>query len=322
MPSPRRTSEKPRDAVLASLLPTPEALHAMIEAWLAEDIGRGDITTEIMIPPGASAEFALVARHPMVVCGIGLAAEVFRHHVPGCTVEIVRSDGSRVKKGDVLARVSGPARGLLTAERTALNLVQFLTGIATLTAAYADRVKGTGAQLVDTRKTLPGFRALSKYATSIGGARNHRLSLDDGVLIKDNHIAVHGSITAAIARARMATPALTKIEVECDTLDQVREAARAGADVILFDNMDAATMKRAMALVDGRCETEASGGITLETVRAKAASGVDYISVGRITQSAPSADIGLDVPIGGGRAGLRTRRPAPRTRGASPRRRR
>jgi len=321
MTPPRRNPEKPRDAVLASLLPAPEALHALIEEWLAEDIGRGDITTEIMIPPGATAEFAMVARHPMVVCGIGLAAEVFRHHVPGCTVEIARPDGSHVKKGEILARVSGPARGLLTAERTALNLVQFLTGIATLTAAYAERIKGTGAQLVDTRKTLPGFRALSKYATSVGGARNHRLSLDDGVLIKDNHIAVHGSIAVAVARARAATPALTKIEVECDTLDQVREAARAGADVILLDNMDAATMKRAVALVDGRSEIEASGGITLETVRAKAATGVDYISVGRITQSAPSADIGLDVAISG-TAALRTRRPAPRSRGASPRRRR
>jgi nicotinate-nucleotide pyrophosphorylase (carboxylating) len=258
----------------------------------------------------------------MVVCGIGLAAEVFRHHVPGSTVEIARPDGSRVKAGEILARVAGPARGLLTAERTALNLVQFLTGIATLTAAYADKVKGTGAQLVDTRKTVPGFRALSKYATSVGGARNHRLSLDDGVIIKDNHIAVHGSIAAAVARARAATPSLTKIEVECDTLDQVREAARSGADVIMLDNMDAATMKRAVGIVDGRCETEASGGITLETVRAKALSGVDYISVGRITHSAPSADIGLDVAIAGGGAMLRTRRPAPRARGRTARRRR
>ena len=314
----KRISDKP---VLATLLPSPEALHALIETWLAEDIGRGDLTTEIMIPASASAEFALNARHDMVVCGIGLAAEIFRHHVPGCTVEISRPDGARIRKGETIARVSGPARGLLTAERTAINLLQFLTGIATLTAAYADRVRGTGATLVDTRKTLPGFRALSKYATSIGGARNHRLALDDGVIIKDNHIAVHGSIANAVARARASTPSLTKIEVECDTLDQVREAVRAGADVIMLDNMDVATMKRAVALVDGRAETEASGGITLETVRAKAQTGVDYISVGRITHSAPAADIGLDVAITGA-ARLRTRPPAPRTRGTTPRRRR
>jgi nicotinate-nucleotide pyrophosphorylase (carboxylating) len=308
-------------AALASLLPSPEALHALIETWLAEDIGRGDITTEIMIPSGATAEFAMVARHDMVVCGIGLAAEVFRHHVPGCTVEISRPDGARAKKGETIARVSGPARGLLTAERTALNLLSFLTGIATLTAAYAEKVKGTGATLVDTRKTIPGFRVLSKYATAVGGARNHRLALDDGVIIKDNHIAVHGSIEAAVARARLATPSLTKIEVECDTLDQVRQAVRAGADVIMLDNMDVATMKRAVALVKGRAEIEASGGITLETVRSKAQTGVDYISVGRITHSAPNADIGLDVEISS-TARLRTRRPAPRTRGTTPRRRR
>ena len=313
-----RTTTK---ATLASLLPSPEALHALIDAWLAEDIGRGDITTEIMIPAGATAEFAMVARHDMTVCGVGLAAEVFRHHVPGCTVEISLPDGARAKKGETIARVSGPARGLLTAERTALNLVQFLTGIATLTAAYAERVKGTGATLVDTRKTIPGFRALSKYATAVGGARNHRLALDDGVIIKDNHIAVHGSIEAAVARARAATPSLTKIEVECDTLDQVRQAVRAGADMVMLDNMDVATMKRAVALVAGRCEIEASGGITLDTVRAKAATGVDYISVGRITHSAPNADIGLDVAISAA-AGLRVRRPAPRTRGTTPRRRR
>ncbi len=284
-------------SVLNLLLPGPNALRERIAGWLAEDIGRGDLTTEIMIPEGARARFALVARHQMVVCGIGLAAAIFRQHVPDCAVDILINDGARAAKGDVLARVAGPARGLLTAERTALNLVQFLTGIATLTAAYADRVAGTGATLVDTRKTVPGLRMLSKYATAVGGARNHRLALDDGVIIKDNHIAVHGSIAAAVARARQVTPALTKVEVECDTLAQVREAATAGADVILLDNMDAATMREAVAIVAGRAEIEASGGITLETVREKAATGVDTISVGRITQSAPSADIGLDVEI-------------------------
>jgi len=307
--------------VPASLLPAPDELHRLIDSWLAEDIGRGDLTTDIMIPPAATAEFRLNARHDLVVCGIGLAAEVFRRHVPGAVVEILRSDGARVRRGEAIARVIGPARGLLTAERTALNLLQFLSGIATLTAAFADRIAGTGATLVDTRKTVPGFRMLSKYATAVGGARNHRLALDDGVIIKDNHIAVHGSIAAAVARARAATPSLTKIEVECDRIDQVREAVRAGADVIMLDNMDAATMRRAVALVAGRAETEASGGITLETARDKAASGVDYISIGRITHSAPAADIGLDVAIGPAPA-LRARRPAPRSKpGARSRRR-
>jgi nicotinate-nucleotide pyrophosphorylase (carboxylating) len=232
-----------------------------------------------------------------VVCGIDLAAEVFRRHVPECTVEILTRDGVRAAPGAALARVEGPARGLLTAERTALNLLQLMTGIATLTAEYADLVAGTGATLIDTRKTIPGYRALSKYATVVGGARNHRIRLDDGMLIKDNHIAVCGGIAPALARAKALTPSLTKIEIECDTLDQVAEAADAGADVILLDNMAAAMMREAVAIVAGRAELEASGGITLETIRDKALSGVDYISVGRMTQSAPAADIGLDVSL-------------------------
>jgi nicotinate-nucleotide pyrophosphorylase (carboxylating) len=279
------------------MLPPLAALHPQIDAWLAEDIGRLDITTEYMIPRDARAEFVMNTRHDIVVCGIDIAAEVFRHHVPACTVEILTPDGTRAAKGTALGKVSGPARGLLTAERTALNILQFLTGIATLTARYADLVKGTGATLIDTRKTLPGYRMLSKYATVVGGARNHRIRLDDGILIKDNHIAVCGSIKAAIARAKALTPSLTKIEVECDTLQQVGEAAEGGADVILLDNMDAAMMKEAVRIVAGRSELEASGGITLETIREKAMSGVDYISVGRMTQSAPAADIGLDVHL-------------------------
>jgi nicotinate-nucleotide pyrophosphorylase (carboxylating) len=269
----------------------------MIDGWLEEDIGRLDITTEYLIPADAKATFLINTRHEIVVCGMDVAAEVFRYHVPDCQIDIRYHDGSRAKKGDTLARVTGPARGLLTAERTALNLLQMLTGIATLTATYADKVKGTGATLIDTRKTIPGYRILSKYATCVGGARNHRIRLDDGILVKDNHIAVCGSIAAAVARAKALTPSLTKIEVECDTLDQVREAADAGADVILFDNMDADMMREGVRIVAGRCETEASGGITMDTIRAKAESGVDYISVGRMTQSAPAADIGLDVSI-------------------------
>ncbi len=291
------TTRRPDNLDMRSMLPPAAALHEMIDGWLAEDIGRLDITTEFLIPADATARFVLNTRDDVVVCGIDVAAEVFHRHVPECSVEILTPDGTRAKPGTSLARVEGPARGLLTAERTALNLLQLMTGIATRTAEYADLVAGTGATLIDTRKTIPGYRTLSKYATVVGGARNHRIRLDDGMLIKDNHIAVCGGIGPALARAKALTPSLTKIEIECDTLDQVREAAEAGADVIMLDNMDAAMMREAVAIVAGRSELEASGGISLETIRDKAQSGVDYISVGRMTQSAPAADIGLDVSL-------------------------
>jgi nicotinate-nucleotide pyrophosphorylase (carboxylating) len=192
----------------------------------------------------------------------------------------------------VLARLSGSARGLLTAERTALNLLQHLSGIATMTRAYVDRIQGTGAVLLDTRKTVPGLRALAKYATRMGGARNHRMRLDSGVLIKDNHIAVCGGIEKAVASAKAA--GLAPIEVEIDTLDQVNAAIEAGADVVLLDNMDVPTLSRAVKIVAGRARTEASGGVNIENIRDVAETGVDSISVGRITQSAPAVDIGLD----------------------------
>ena len=290
------TTRRPDDLDMRSMLPPKAVLHEMIDGWLAEDIGRFDITTEFLIPAEAKARFLLNTRHEVVVCGIDVTAKVFQRHVPECAVEILTPDGSRTGPGTSLARVEGSARGLLTSERTALNLLQLMTGIATRTAEFADLVAGTGATLIDTRKTIPGFRMLSKYATVVGGARNHRIRLDDGMLIKDNHIAVCGGIGQALARAKALTPSLTKIEVECDTLDQVSEAADAGADVILLDNMDAALMREAVAIVDGRSELEASGGITLETVREKAQSGVDYISVGRMTQSAPAADTGTCHP--------------------------
>lgn len=288
---------RPDDLDMRALLPPKAERERMYAGWLAEDIGRGDITTDFLIPADATARFVMNTRHDIVVCGVELALEIVRFHQPDCTTEALTPDGARAGAGATLARVEGPARGLLTAERTALNLFQLLTGIATRTAEYARLVEGTGATLIDTRKTIPGYRALSKYASCVGGARNHRIRLDDGLLVKDNHIAVCGSIAAAMARARALTPSLTKIEIECDTLDQVREAADARADVILLDNMEAATMREAVGIVAGRCEVEASGGITLETIREKAESGVDYISVGRMTQSAPAADIGLDVTI-------------------------
>ncbi len=275
----------------------PLAVEEIIDRALAEDIGFCDLTSELVIPADARAELALNARQDIVVAGLEVAARVFRRRVPECRVELRVKDGERVKAGAAMGRVEGPARGLLAVERTALNFLQHLSGIATLTAQYAERVAGTRAVLIDTRKTIPGLRALEKHAAHLGGARNHRLRLDDGVLIKDNHISVCGSLTAAVERARAGAPVLTKIEVECDTLEQVREAIEAGADMILLDNMGLEDMRQAVALSGGRIPLEASGGVRLENIRAIAETGVDFISVGRITQSAPAVDIGLDAVI-------------------------
>jgi nicotinate-nucleotide pyrophosphorylase (carboxylating) len=269
-----------------------EAVSRLIDVALAEDIGAGDVTSARVIP--ADLEFCgvLAAREAMVVAGLTYAEQVFQRVIPEVRFIGLAAEGERVAAGTDLATLEGPARGLLTAERTALNLLQHLSGIATLTHAYADAIAGTGAVLLDTRKTIPGLRLLAKYATRLGGARNHRLGLYDAVLIKDNHVAVYGSIAEAVRRARNGTP--MNVEVECDTLDQVQEAVAAQADIILFDNMDLPTLRRAVALVDGRAKTEASGGVTLETIRAIAETGVDFISVGRLTQSARAVDIGLD----------------------------
>ncbi len=221
-----------------------------------------------MIPADARAELELNARQDIVVAGIEIAARVFRRRVPECRVELRVKDGERVKAGTAMGRVEGPARGLLAVERTALNFLQHLSGVATLTAQYVEHMSGTRAVLIDTRKTTPGLRALEKHAAWLGGARNHRLRLEDGVLIKDNHISVCGSIAAAVKRARAGVPVLTKIEVECDTLEQVKEALAAGADMILLDNMSLEDLRRAVALSGGRVPLEASGGVRLETLRA------------------------------------------------------
>jgi len=279
------------------LLPPLDEMRMMIEDWVAEDVGIQDLTTNIMIPADARADFVMNTRQDIIIAGIEVAAEVFRHIVPEAKVKVLVKDGVLAKKGTSLMRITGPGRGLLTAERTSLNILQFMCGIATLVNEYASKITHTNAQLIDTRKTVPGLRMLSKYAACVGGCRPHRLGLHDGVMIKDNHIAVHGSITKALAQARALTPALTKIEVECDTLKQVAEAAKAGADVIMFDNMSAEMMKKGIAIIAGRAKTEASGGIRLDSIREKAESGVDVISVGRMTQSAPAVDIGLDVTI-------------------------
>jgi nicotinate-nucleotide pyrophosphorylase (carboxylating) len=277
----------------------PLVVETVIEAALREDIGFCDLTSELVIPADAVADFTLESRQDIVVAGIDVAAAVFRRRVPDCTIELAVADGARLGAGGRLGRVRGPARGLLTAERTALNLLQHLSGIATLTARYVALIAHTKAVLVDTRKTTPGLRALEKHAAQVGGARNHRLRLDDGVMLKDNHIAVCGGIAAAVARARAGVPLLTKIEVECDTLDQVGEALASGADLLLLDNMDLASLRRAVALAAElgarRIPLEASGGINFDTIAGIAETGVDFISVGRITQSAPAVDIGLDV---------------------------
>jgi nicotinate-nucleotide pyrophosphorylase (carboxylating) len=267
-------------------------VQRFIEEIIAEDVGLGDITSLAVIPEPAGFQGIMSAREDMVVAGLPIALEVFRKLAPLAALQADVSDGDQVKAGTVLARLNGSARGLLTAERTALNLLQHLSGISTLTRAYVDRIEGTGVVLLDTRKTIPGLRALAKYATRVGGARNHRMRLDSGVLIKDNHIAVCGGITEAVARAK--ATGFSPIEVEIDSLDQVNAAVEAGAEVLLLDNMDVPTLSRAVKIAGGRARTEASGGVNMESIREVAETGVDFISVGRITQSAPAVDIGLD----------------------------
>jgi nicotinate-nucleotide pyrophosphorylase (carboxylating) len=271
-----------------------QEIEEFIDRALAEDIGRGDLTTNVTIDPETKLKVAMQSRQEVVVCGLEIAAAVFHRVDPAITVKLEAKDGDKVGPKAVLARIEGNARAILSAERTALNIVQHLSGIATLTRRYADLVVGTGATLIDTRKTIPTLRNVAKYASYTGGARNHRIRLDDGVLIKDNHIAAFGSITETIKSCKRKVPALTVIEIECDTLEQVREAVEAGADMILLDNMEVPELKEAVKIVAGRSILEASGGINLETIRAKASTGVDYVSVGRMTQSAPAVDIGLD----------------------------
>jgi nicotinate-nucleotide pyrophosphorylase (carboxylating) len=269
-------------------------MSRLIDLWLAEDIGQGDLTCQTMIDADARANFDMNARQTMVVAGVEVAAAVFKHYDPAIDVAVKVADGERVAPKTVLLKVSGPARSLLTAERTALNIVQRLSGIATETARYVEVIAGTRAKLIDLRKTTPGLRMLEKHAVICGGGSNHRLALDGGIVIKDNHIAICGSITAAVQRARAGAPLLTKIEVECDRLDQVREALAAKADVILLDNMSLADLREAVKLVDGRIPLEASGGVRFDTIRGIAETGVDFISTSKIIQSAPAVDIGLD----------------------------
>jgi nicotinate-nucleotide pyrophosphorylase (carboxylating) len=268
-------------------------LDHFVAATLAEDLGgQGDITSAAVIPAGARFSGTMQSREAIVAAGLPVAEAFFRALDPEARIERLVEDGARAAAGTALLRVEGKARALLAAERSALNLVQHLSGVATLTRLYADAIAGTGAVLLDTRKTLPGLRVLEKYAVRMGGARNHRMGLWDAAMIKDNHVSVAGSVEEAVRRA--VAGGIARIIVEVDRLDQIAPALAAGATHLLLDNMDAATLAEAVRIVAGRAETEASGGVTLETIRAKAESGVTYVSVGRITQSAPAVDIGLD----------------------------
>ena len=270
----------------------PAEIQKLIDTAIAEDIGDGDITSQAVIPPGTKFQGLMAARQDLVCAGLPIAKAIFETFSKDIEFVAVAADGDHLAAGANLARLGGPALALLTAERTAINMLQHLSGIATLTAKYADAIAGTGTILLDTRKTTPGLRSLQKYATRMGGATNHRMRLDDGVLIKDNHIAVAGGVAEAVARAR--AKGLSGIEVECDTLEQVAEALDAGADSILLDNMEPAKLAEAVTMVGGRVPTEASGNVKLETIRAIAETGVTYASAGRITYAAPAVDIGLD----------------------------
>jgi len=268
-------------------------LEAFVCATLAEDLGeQGDITSQAVIPEEARFHGVMATREAVVVAGLPLAEAFFRALDPEVAIERLVGEGDRLEPGTDLLRLEGRARALLTAERSALNTVQHLSGVATLTWAYADAIAGTGCTLLDTRKTIPGLRVLDKYATRMGGAQNHRMGLWDAAMIKDNHVAVAGSVGEAVQRAVAA--GIDRIIVEVDRIDQIEPALAAGATHLLLDNMAPLTLREAVRRVGGRVPTEASGGVTLETIRAKAETGVTYVSVGRLTQSAPAVDIGLD----------------------------
>ena len=265
---------------------------------LDEDLGRGgDVTSAATIAEDARFTAVMNCRQAIVIAGLEIAAAFFRRLDPHVEIELLVDDGGSAGAGTALMHLAGNARAMLTAERSALNTLQHLSGIATLTRQYVDAIHGTGAVLLDTRKTIPGLRVLEKYAARMGGAHNHRMRLDDGMLIKDNHVAVCGGVAEAVRRAKAANTGL-QVQVEVDRIEQIEPALAAGADRLLLDNMDPAKLREAVRLVRGRVPLEASGGVTFETIRFLAETGVDFISVGRITQSAPAVDIGLDYTVG------------------------
>ncbi|MEO8455492.1 MAG: carboxylating nicotinate-nucleotide diphosphorylase [Sphingomicrobium sp.] len=278
-------------------LPANFDLMDFISRVLAEDLGRGgDVTSNSTIDADARFSAEMNARQKMVVAGLDIAAAFFRRLDANARIDQLANDGDRVAADTTLMRIESNARAMLAAERSALNTLQHLSGIATLTGRYVDAISGTGAVLLDTRKTLPGLRVLEKYAARMGGAQNHRMRLDDGVLIKDNHIAVARGVAEAVRRAKSANKGL-QVQVEVDRIDQIEPALAAGADRLLLDNMPPPVLREAVTRVAGRVPLEASGGVNLETIRAIAETGVDYISVGRITQSAPAVDVGLDYSV-------------------------
>jgi nicotinate-nucleotide pyrophosphorylase (carboxylating) len=267
----------------------------LIDLALEEDAGLGDLTSRAVFPAGHSSSSYISADHDLVICGLDVAGRVFSRVDPKLKVRALARDGDWIRKGRRVLSISGPTVALLTAERTALNFVQRLSGVATLSRRFADAVAGSGVRVVDTRKTTPGFRALEKYAVRCGGCHNHRSSLGEHVLIKDNHIAAAGSLARAVGRAREAAPHLCRIEVEAKTLAEVRGAIRARADVILLDNMRPAQVQAALAVIGGAALVEVSGGVRLETIRDFAIAGVDVISIGALTHSAPAASLSLTV---------------------------
>jgi nicotinate-nucleotide pyrophosphorylase (carboxylating) len=275
-----------------------EEVRQAVRLALAEDVGSGDVTTLSIVPPNAAAKAVMIAREPLVVAGLPVAEAVFRELSPALQITRTAGDGDQVKAGQSLLQISGPAQAILTAERVALNFVQRLSGIATLTRQFVDAVRGTRAQVLDTRKTTPGLRRLEKYAVTCGGGHNHRFGLFDQVLIKDNHLAAlrdesPNPVAAAVKRAREKFPQ-RKIEVETDTLEQVEQALAAGADILLLDNMNLVQLRVAVQQAKGRAKTEASGGVKLAGIRPIAESGVDTISVGALTHSARAVDVALD----------------------------
>ena len=271
-------------------------IEPVVRAALLEDLGRaGDITTDAVAPAEARVEAVIAARQPGVLAGLDAALLAFELLDPALRIERLRADGDRISRGETVAQINGRARGVLGAERTALNLLSRISGVATATRALADAIAGYKAKIVCTRKTTPGLRTLEKEAVRLGGGANHRFGLDDAMLIKDNHIALAGGVRQALERARRHAGHLVKIELEVDTLDQLAEALEVGVDAVLLDNMTPETLRRAVAMVDGRAVTEASGRINLETAPAIAATGVDLISSGWITHSAPILDLGLDI---------------------------
>ncbi len=269
-------------------------LKKLIEQALQEDIGTGDVTTDVTIPADSASVAIILAKQDLVLAGLGVSHEVFLLLDPSIQFTPLAKDGDRIKSGTEIARLSGKTRALLSGERVALNLLQHLSGVATLTAKYVEKLSGTKAQVLDTRKTLPGLRQIEKYAVRIGGGKNHRMGLYDMILIKDNHIKAAGSITKAVQSARTKSSNL-KIEVETKTLEEVREALAAKADIIMLDNMTIDLMRQAVKMIDHRTPVEASGNVTLDTVRAIAETGVDYISAGNLTHSAPAADISMKI---------------------------